>query len=122
MAALLLLVACADETISGYVDRAATYTLVELNGEPFTANATITFSEEGQAKGEAPCNAWSAAQTAPYPWIDLGPIAATKRACLDLAAEQAFFDALTQASLAEVSGNVLILSLEDGQEMVFRAD
>ena len=122
MAAFLLVAACADETISGYADPTATYRLVELNGARFPANATISFPEPGQARGQAPCNTWFATQSAPYPWIDLGPIAATKRACADLNAEQAFFEALSQASLAEVSGTFLILTQEDGQEMVFQAN
>lgn len=122
MVAFLLLTACADETISGYADPSATYRLVELNGAPFTANATISFPEPGQARGQGPCNTWFAAQSAPYPWIDLGSIAATKRACPDLKAEQAFFAALSQASLAEVSGTFLILTQRDGREMVFQAN
>ena len=113
---------CSDETISGYADREAVYRLVELNGAPFPARATIAFPEPGRAAGEGPCNVWSAAQTVPYPWIELGPIAATRRACPELEAEVAFFAALSEATLAEVSGEVLILSSDDGLQMVFRAE
>jgi heat shock protein HslJ len=56
---------------------------------------------------------------APYPWFEAGDIAVTRRACPDLAAETAFFDALADMTLAEVAGDALILSTPDGREMVF---
>jgi heat shock protein HslJ len=119
--ALLTLVACTDETISGYADPYAVYRLTEIDGAPFAGNATITFPEEGTVRGEAPCNSWFASQSAPYPWIEFGPIGATRRACPDLDAERAYFDALGTMTLAEVQGTVLILSNDAGREMVFRA-
>ena len=110
-----------DETISGYATPGVTWTLTELGGAPFPARATLTFPEQGQIAGKAPCNSYSATQSAPYPWFEVGPVAATKRACPDLPAEAAFFDALARVTLAEVAGEVLILSTEDGFEMVFQA-
>jgi len=110
-----------DETISGYATPGVTWTLSELSGTPYPARATLTFPEEGRIAGKAPCNDYSATQNAPYPWFEAGPVAATKRACPDLPAETAFFDALARVTLAEVAGEVLILSTEDGFEMVFRA-
>ena len=107
--------------MSGYADPDVIYRLAEIDGTAFTANATIAFPEQGVARGEAPCNIWSATQSAPYPWLDLGPIAATRRACPDLDAETAFFEALGAMALAEVQGPVLILSNDQGREMVFRA-
>ena len=98
-----------------------TYRLIQIDGDPFNATATIAFPEQGVAKGTGPCNLWSARQTAPYPWLDLSPIAVTERACPDLDAERAFFDALAAISLAEVQGDTLILSNEAGAEMVFSA-
>ncbi|MCG6883459.1 MAG: META domain-containing protein [Silicimonas sp.] len=117
-----LSIGCADETISGYANPDATYRLTELSGTPFEALATISFPEEGRAAGQAPCNAWSAEQAVPYPWISLGPIAATRRACPELAKEQAFFEALGRVTLAEVQGGVLILSDDHGVVMVFEAE
>ncbi len=118
---LLGLLGCADETISGYADPDAVYRLAEIDGTPFEPRATIAFRIEGMAEGEAPCNAWSATQSVPYPWFEIGPIAATKRACPNLAAEAAFFETLGQMSLAEVQGPILILSNDAGREMVFEA-
>lgn len=117
----LLTLGCGDETISGYADRTAVYRLIELDGAPFTATATISFPEPGRATGDGPCNAWFATQSAPYPWIEFGQIGATRRACPELIAEARFFEALSHVSLAEVLGPVLILTTEDGMELVFEA-
>lgn len=115
--------ACAgDETVSGYADPDAVYVLEEIDGTLFAARATITFPEEGRAAGEAPCNQWTAEQKAPYPWLELGPIAVTRRACPDLAAETVFLDTLAAMRLVEAQGAVLILSEDESKrEMVFRA-
>ena len=122
LALTLAFLGCGDETVSGYASPGATYRLVEVSGAPFAARATITFPEEGQVAGEAPCNRWSAAQNVPYPWFELGPVAATRRACPGLEAEGLFFSMLGKMSLAEVQGPVLILSNDVGAEMVFEAE
>ncbi|MCI2399718.1 META domain-containing protein [Aliiroseovarius subalbicans] len=120
--ALAALASCeGDETISGYSDTKVTWVLEELDGVPFTARATITFPEEGKIAGEAPCNRYFGAQTAPYPWFDVDGVGATRMACPDLDAEGRFFAALERVTLAEVAGNTLILSTEDRVEMVFKA-
>lgn len=112
----------ADETITGYGGADAVWRLTELDGAPFTASATLEFGEDGAVFGQAPCNRFTALQSVPYPWIEIGPIAATKMACPDLAAEGDFFGALEAMTLVEVSGPVMILSNDDRREMVFRAD
>ena len=119
---LAIIPSCADETVSGYADAEAIYRLVEIDGAAFAARATISFPEEGVARGEAPCNTWSATQSAPYPWIDLDAYAVTRRACPELREEGMFLAALAEMTLAEVQGPVLILSNDEGREMVFRAD
>lgn len=118
----LLLTACPkDETISGYADQQATFALQELDGRPFAASATISFPAEGEVRGTGPCNGFSAEQTVPYPWFQLGPIRATRRGCADLAYESDFFAALGEMTLIEALGDTLILRNEVGREMVFRA-
>ena len=119
---LLMLLACSDETVSGYADRDAVYRLEELGDRRVPWQATITFPEPGRAAGQAPCNAWSAELRVPYPWFELGPIAATRRACLQMDGEAEFFEALSRATLAEVLGPVLILSDDTGPLLVFRAE
>ncbi len=110
-----------DDTISGYVDQRAEWVLVELDGKPFPASATITFPSKGRIAGQAPCNRYSATQSAPRPWFEAGPVMSTKMACADIAAEQRFFKALGEMTLVDVLGNVLVLSNDAGREMVFRA-
>ncbi|UWQ21274.1 META domain-containing protein [Jannaschia sp. W003] len=121
LAVLLVVAACGpDETISGYSDREAVWALESIGGDPVPPGATIRFPAEGEAVGEGPCNAFRAEQTAPYPWIELGPVAATRRACPLLAVETRYFGALERATLAEASDRVLILSGGPDGELVFR--
>lgn len=117
----LALAGCKDETVTGYGAAGKTWRLESIGAEPFDAEAVLSFPEPGRMTGEAPCNSFSAAQTAPYPWIAFGPIAVTRRACPDLEAEQAFLAALGSMSQAEILGDTLILRDEAGREMVFRA-
>jgi len=72
--------------------------------------------------GAMPRNFLSGALTVPLPWFGVEGVAATKRACPELAEEAAFFAALERMTLAEVAGSVLILSNDAGEEMVFRAE
>jgi heat shock protein HslJ len=119
---ILLASFLADETITGYGGAGAVWTLTELDSAPFPARATLVFEDGGSVSGQAPCNRFQAQQSVPYPWIEVGPIMATKMACPDLEAEGIYLDALQEMTLAEVSGPVLILSNDAGREMVFRAD
>lgn len=120
---LACLAACSgDETISAFADPEAVYALQEVDGAPWTSRGTIAFPEPGVVTGQAPCNRYNAAQTAPYPWFELGPVAATLLACEDLAAEGTFLASLAEMTIAEVSGDTVILSNDAGRQMVFRAD
>lgn len=120
--ALPTLAACQpDETISGYVGGQTLWQLSELDGKPFREKATLRFEAEGRITGQAPCNRYFASQTAPYPWIAIGPVGSTKRACPALKDEYAYLSALPKMTLAEVSGPVLILSTDEGPFMVFEA-
>ncbi len=119
---LIMLAACdSDETLRAYGAGDRTWWLTELNGKPFTATATFTFPEKNRIVGSAPCNSYSAPMTVPYPWFKVGPIAATKRACPELAAETDFFEGLRAASISEVLGDMMILSNTEGLSMVFTA-
>ncbi len=120
IAPFTLINGCAtDETIAGFVDPSAEYHLVEIDGAPLGADATIAFPVTGQVVGQAPCNRYFATQTEFYPWFGLDGIGATRMACPDLDAETAYFAALETMTLAEVAGNTLILSNTDGRTMVF---
>jgi len=110
-----------DETVTAYAEHDGTFQLSTLNGVPFTADATIDLRVSGTVSGHGPCNAYRASQTAPYPWITLGPITATRRACPDLDAETLFFDSLATMTIVESAREILILSNEDGARLVFYA-
>ena len=95
--------------------------LITLQDAPFDARATIRFPRRNIVEGEGPCNRFRSTNTTPYPWIELGPIAATRRACPDLAAEGAFFEALEAASVVVIDGDTMTLSDEEQPLMVFKA-
>jgi heat shock protein HslJ len=110
----ILLAACLkDETISGYVDQTASFQLVEINGTPFTATATLSFPKQGQISGKAPCNT--------SPWFEIGPIAATRATCPEITQETEFFAALARMTLIETLADVVILRNDENEEMLFRA-
>ncbi len=117
----LTLAACfKDETVTGYGgDRL--WTLTEIDDTPFPFRATLQFGEDGKVSGQAPCNRFFTTQSAPYPWLDLGPLAGTKMACRDYKAEVAYLEALSEMTLVEISGDIMILSNDAGRKMLFTA-
>ena len=110
-----------DETLRRYGAAGHTWHLETLRGAPFTARATLTFPRRNVVEGEGPCNRFHATNTTPYPWIDLGPIAATRRACPELDAEAAFFSALEAATVVVIEGDTMTLSDENDVLLIFRA-
>jgi len=122
LCALLFGTACVgDESLAKYGASGKVWALTEIDGERFLAPATMEFDNAGWIKGQAPCNRFSVQQKAPYPWFEVGPTMATKMACPELAAETAFFKALTEMTLSEVGNEVLILSNDAGRTMVFKS-
>ena len=121
--ALLFGTACVgDESLAKYGASGKVWSLSEIDGAAFGALATMEFDEAGWIKGQAPCNRYSVQQKAPYPWFEVGPTMATKMACPDLAAENAFFTALSAMTLSEVGNTTLILSNDAGRTMVFKSE
>tara|TARA_R110002049_G_scaffold117332_3_gene270731 strand:- start:119317 stop:119709 length:393 start_codon:yes stop_codon:yes gene_type:complete len=122
LGALSMLPNCnGDETVRAYGAADKVWRVTEIDGKPFTAHATLTFPEAGKIAGDAPCNSYSATMTVPYPWFEAGPVAVTRRACPQLAAEAAYLAALRDATLSEVLGNTLILSSVKRPLAVFKA-
>lgn len=117
-----LIPACqADETVAAYGASGVTWTLVEINGAPFAARATLVFGQDGQVAGQAPCNRFGFTNNLPYPWFETGPIAATKMACPDLAAENAFLANLGAMTRVVLGDDGMVMANDDGGEMVFTA-
>ena len=107
-----------DETVSGYA-APGSWRLAALHGEPVSTMATLRFPREGRVAGSLPCGAFSAQQTAPYPWFLLSHFSVPS-GCPDDAEEARVIRALAAATLAEAQGGVLILSNDEGLEMVLR--
>ncbi|MEM6658481.1 MAG: META domain-containing protein [Pseudomonadota bacterium] len=120
-AALLgLIPACqSDETVTAYGGADATWTLVELDGAPFSERATLEFGEDGQVSGQAPCNRFTFTNTLPYPWFETGPVAATKMACANLEAESMFFASLSAMTRVVIGDGQMVMANDEGGEMVF---
>lgn len=115
--------ACAgDETLSNYGAREGVWRLVELDGAAFGPRATLEFPSPGRIAGDGPCNAFGGTQGAPYPWFSAERLLSTRRACPELEAENEYFRSLREMTLAEVQGDILILSNTDGGEMIFRRE
>ena len=120
-AALLgLIPACqSDETVAAYGGSGVTWTLVEVGGAPFSDSATLEFGEDGQVSGQAPCNRFTFTNSIPYPWFETGPIAATKMACANLQAEDAFLTNLGAMTRAVIADGRMGMANDEGGEMVF---
>lgn len=93
--------------------------LVELDGAPFAAQATATLTEDGRVVGQAPCNRFSASYAGRWPDLTFTPVAATRMACDDLAAETAFFASLGRVDHAAMGEDGLTLSGPDGTRLRF---
>lgn len=123
---LILLIALAscrkDETISGRTGPSDVWVLNQISEAPVAERITIRFPEQGRVTGEGPCNSYFADQSAPLPWIDLGPIGATRRACPVLALETRYFGLLEQMSLVETLGDTLLMTADDGATLTYRLE
>ncbi|WP_245815105.1 META domain-containing protein [Shimia gijangensis] len=106
--------------MAGY-DGEKLWILTEIDGVEFAARATLLFGEDNKVTGQAPCNSFFTKQTKPYPWIGFDPIGSTRMACPEMNKETLFFNTLGKMTLAEVSGDVMILSNDSGRQMVFKA-
>ena len=111
-----------DETLSGYGAADKVWQLIEMDGRAVSARVTLPFPKEGLLAGQAPCNAYRGQQTAPYPWFGVEALISTRAACPELDVETTYLKALSEMTLAEVAGDTLILSNDDGAELVFKAE
>ena len=117
-----LLTGCAtDETVAAYGGAGQVWRVVELDGTPFSAQATLTFPERGVIAGMAPCNRYTAQMDTPYPWFEAGPVSATKLHCPAHQSETIFFAALSAMTLVEVLGDTLILSTPEGRSIILKS-
>ncbi|MEL6618196.1 MAG: META domain-containing protein [Pseudomonadota bacterium] len=109
------LTACQAQTVAATV-----WQLAQIDGTPYSANATLTIAPDSRVSGRAPCNSYAGGSGAQYPAFDARRLRATKRACPSLRAETAYFQALAAMQTAKRDGDRLILR-GDGRQMVFTA-
>ncbi len=93
------------------------WTLATLDGAPVKVAAYLGF-EGDRASGVAPCNRFMGGFAQTGARVTIGPIASTRMACPELDLEQRYLGALTDAALAEISGDRLILRGADGVELM----
>ncbi len=84
------------------------YVMVGFGKETVPLRNVSLVLAEGQVSGMGSCNNYTAQNNAALPALQLGPIAATKKACFKgMEFEQKYFDALQAATSVEYNGGVL---------------
>lgn len=86
------------------------YVLVGIGSDTVPQrNVGMTIEADGSVSGQAPCNHYSARQTAEPPAFALGPLTTTKAGCGGIAGqlERRYFEALSQANGISFEGGVL---------------
>lgn len=90
--------------------------LVGLEGREIAWNAALRL-EADTLSGAAPCNRFFAANASELPEISFSTLAATRMACPDLAAEDAFFAALSSIRPTDPDQGRLYLTGTEGRLM-----
>jgi heat shock protein HslJ len=94
------------------------WSLATLAGEPVSAPVSLRFDGD-RVEGRGPCNRFRGGyQEGPGAALRIGPVAASRAACPDLALEDRFFGALTDAARADLAPGVLTLSGADGAPLM----
>jgi heat shock protein HslJ len=119
LASLVLLMGCAGRgTVGAPSPGSVTGTvwrLVELDGNPAVPGheATLELSKDGRASGRGSCNRFSGTVAISGNRIEFGPLASTKMACADAAAnaqETKYLDALQKAERFDLEeGDTLLV-------------
>lgn len=127
---------CASQTSTGQTAPASTpaaatpgpaaligtaWRLADLGGQPAlpSVEATLEFPEEGKVAGRASCNRFFGTVEISGASIQFGPLAATKMACLDDAAnaqEKKYLEALAAAERFEFDGPALLLYFRGSEQ------
>ena len=122
LALSVMVSACqADDTGTQELAADQVWALKSLNGQAFSARATLKLQPNGTVTGHAACNRFSTRNTVPYPGFTLLPMRVTRMACPDLAAETTYLQALGRMSRSDIQNDVLVLRNGAGEELVFTA-
>lgn len=95
--------------------------LVGLEGQKVEWQASLRLDGD-KVSGKAPCNRYFGTNAATLPEISFGGMGATKMACPDLAAEDAYFSALQAMQRAELDQGHLFLIGPEGRIIEFAMD
>lgn len=101
---LFLVAACASQDTAASLD-GTSWTLT-------TSSAITLRFAEGNATGSGGCNQYRGTYTQSGATLTLGPVASTKRACVDPEGnrrETEYLDALSRVTAYEISGDRLLL-------------
>lgn len=113
--------ACVTPALSADPHLRGPWQLTVLDGASFPVFATLWFDENGNAGGQAPCNSFTASNSAALPDLALSDIIATEMACDALAEETRFFETLANMDTATLQDpDRLLLEGPDGRQMMFR--
>lgn len=120
--ALGVLMGCSgDETVYAKGAGARVWSLDQINGAQAASDLSIMFGTRGRVTGQGLCHDFAGKQTAPYPWFALESLTSTASRCDSDLQSGPIISALMRMNVSEVSGNLMILSNEVGEEMVFTA-
>ena len=120
--AALGLAACATpETATTPADLRGAWLLTRLGQMQIRTPITLNFDGE-RASGVAPCNSFAGSYRQDGAALSIGPLVATRRACPDLAMEDAYLSALTDVVSFTRDGTFLtLLGPEDRVVARFKA-
>lgn len=98
------------------------WNVVGLNGEPVSGGGapTLLFNTEGRASGSTGCNIFTGTYTKQGDKLSFGPLASTRKACLDETAqlENTYLKALARVSRVQADGRQLVLRAADGTPLI----
>jgi heat shock protein HslJ len=114
------LAACVTPALSDEI-QGVDWHLVGLEGQEVAWNASLRLDGD-KVTGKAPCNRFFGTNAADLPAVSVTALGATKMACPDLAAEDAFFAALQAMQRAELDQGHLFLIGPEGRIMEFARD
>lgn len=124
--ALLALAACSPlpDTVGEAAPAGTLWRLETVNDAPAPYAASLRLLRNDRVVGMTACGPFTAEQTAPLPWLDLGAFDPETPGCDDPGAA-AFYAALksmgSQMGFAEVLEDRMLLSNAAGQSLFFRA-
>lgn len=98
------------------------WTLQTIDGAPYRAPITLSFTGPGQFAGQGPCNTYSGSAEGSLPAFHPTTIGASRMACPKLAMEQEYLQLLYAVESAELTGAGLVLTTVNGRKLVFSAN